>query len=139
MFKNGIVLTGGIATGKSTTAALMQLLGFRVIDADKIAHSVLDESINEIREQFGDSFIVDGKVDRKALGTLVFSNRDERLKLESIVHPKIRERVISEALKQEKFNKPYLIDIPLFFEREGAYEFNKVIVVYTPKRFSYKD
>ncbi|NPA28098.1 MAG: dephospho-CoA kinase [Epsilonproteobacteria bacterium] len=132
MFKQGIVLTGGIATGKSTTASLMKLLGFRVIDADKIAHEVLESSQSEIKSCFGEEFIKDGKVDRKALGALVFSNKDKRLELERIVHPKIKERIISEAIEQERFNKPYLVDIPLFFEREGVYDFSKVIVVYTP-------
>ena len=131
--ENAIVLTGGIATGKSTVSALMQLLGFRVIDADKIAHMVLDESVNEIRDCFGDSYICNGKVDRKALGSLVFSNKDRREELEAIVHPKIRAEILSRAKEQERFGKPYLIDIPLFFEREGAYNIDKSIVVYTPK------
>jgi len=133
MFKNGVVLTGGIATGKSTTAALMKLLGFRVIDADKIAHEVLESCQNDIKACFGEEFIKNGKVDRKSLGKLVFSNKEKRLLLESIVHPKIKEAIINEAIKQERFNKPYLIDIPLFFEREGVYDFNKVLVVYAPK------
>ena len=136
--KNAIVLTGGIATGKSTTSALMQLLGFRVIDADKIAHQVLDESINEIKSYFGSEYIKDGRVDRKALGTLVFANRDKRLELESIVHPKIRDEILSQAVKQEELGKPYLIDIPLFFEREGVYNIDKVIVVYAPKEIQLK-
>jgi len=133
MLKNAIVLTGGIASGKSTVSALMQLFGFRVIDADKIAHMVLDSSKEEIAKLFGDEYIVENRVDRKKLGSLIFASKDKRLQLESIVHPKIREEILQEAKKQESFNKPYLIDIPLFFEREGAYDIDKVIVVYTPK------
>jgi dephospho-CoA kinase len=133
MFKNGIVLTGGIATGKSTVSALMQLFGFRVIDADKIAHKILDEEIDSIRKHFGKEYIIDNRVDRKKLGKLVFANRAKRLELESILHPKIKEQIIYEAKKQESFNKPYFIDIPLFFEREGVYDIKKVLVVYAPK------
>ena len=133
MLKNAIVLTGGIASGKSTVSALMQLFGFRVIDADKIAHGVLDDSSSEIAKLFGKEYIVESKVDRKRLGSLIFGSKDKRLQLESIMHPKIREKILIEAKKQESFNKPYLIDIPLFFEREGAYNIDKVIVVYTPK------
>lgn len=138
MLKNAIVLTGGIASGKSTTTALMQLFGFRVIDADKIAHKVLDESASLIIENFGKEYIVDGRVDRKRLGSLVFDNKDKRLKLEAIVHPKIREQILKEAKTQEQFNKPYLIDIPLFYERDGAYDIDRVIVVYTPKEIQLK-
>ncbi len=133
MLKNAIVLTGGIATGKSTVSALMQLFGFRVIDADKIAHKVLDNSIEQIVDSFGQEYIKDNRVDRKALGNLVFKDKEQRLKLESILHPKIKDEILKEANKQERFNKPYFIDIPLFFEREGVYKIDKVLVVYAPK------
>jgi dephospho-CoA kinase len=133
MLKNGIVLTGGIATGKSTVSALMQLFGFRVIDADKIAHKILDKEADTIKKHFGKEYIIDNKVDRKKLGKLVFANRAKRLELESILHPKIKEQIIYEAKKQESFNKPYFIDIPLFFEREGVYDIKEVLVVYAPK------
>jgi len=133
MLKNAIVLTGGIASGKSTVSSLMKLYGFRVIDADTIAHEVLESSQAEISNTFGSEFIKDNRVDRKALGALIFANKDKRATLEAIVHPKIKERIYEEALKLERFEKPYLIDIPLFFEREGVYNINKVIVVYTPQ------
>jgi dephospho-CoA kinase len=133
MLKNAIVLTGGIASGKSTVSSLMKLYGFRVIDADSIAHEVLDNSLQEIAQNFGEEFIVNNKVNRKALGSLVFANEEKRKELEAIVHPKIKDRIYQEALKLEEFQKPYLIDIPLFFEREGVYNINKVIVVYTPQ------
>ena len=138
MLKNAICLTGGIATGKSTCSALFSMLGFRVIDADKIAHEVLDNSILEIKKHFGSDFIKDNRVNRKKLGNLVFSDKEKRVLLESILHPKIKEQIISKALEQEKFNKPYLIDLPLFFEREGVYDIKKVIVVYAPKELQLK-
>ena len=138
MLKNAIVLTGGIASGKSTVSSLMQLFGFRVIDADKIAHRLLDSSIDEILRVFGKEYIDNGKVNRKKLGSLIFANKDRRLELEAIVHPKIREKILIEAKEQEKFNKPYFIDIPLFFEKEGAYKIDKILVVYAPKEIQLK-
>ena len=131
--KNAIVLTGGIASGKSTVSSLMQLFGFRVIDADKIAHDVLNSSSSKIASTFGDEYVNSGVVNRKKLGSLVFANKDKRLELEAIVHPKIRAEILEQASKQEKLGKPYFIDIPLFFERKGAYDIKKVLVVYTPK------
>ena len=133
MLKNAIVLTGGIASGKSTVTALMQLFGFRVIDADKIAHEVLNNSSSEIVKIFGQGYVNSGIVDRKKLGSLVFANKEKRLELEAILHPKIKAEILEQASKQEKLGKPYFIDIPLFFEREGAYDIDKVLVVYTPK------
>jgi len=134
MLKNAICLTGGIATGKSTVSALMSLYGFRVIDADKIAHEILDSEAQTIKEIFGSEYLIDNsKVDRKKLGSLIFANKDKRVELENILHPKIKDKIIKSALEQEKFNKPYFIDIPLFFEREGVYNIDRVLVVYAPK------
>lgn len=131
-YPNAIALTGGIATGKSTAANLLKLLGFHIIDADKVAHQVLDEEASQIAKFFGKRYVVDGKVDRKALGALVFGNKEERLKLEKLLHPRIKERILELASKEERFGVPYIVDIPLLFER-GDYPFEKVAVVYAPK------
>jgi len=133
MLKNAIVLTGGIASGKSTVSALMQLYGFRVIDADKIAHKVLDDSSAEVIKSFGSEYVVGNRVDRKKLGALIFADKEKREQLEAIVHPKIRDEILFQAKQQEAFGKPYFIDIPLFFEREGVYNIDKVLIVYTTK------
>lgn len=128
-FKHAIVLTGGIATGKSTVANLLMLHGFLTIDADKIAHKLLDENTASISKIFGPEYIVKGKVDRKKLGQLVFNNQKEKEKLEKFIHPKIKEKIIEEAQVFEKQGKPYFIDIPLFFEK-GSYNIEKSLVIY---------
>jgi len=127
-----VVLTGGIATGKSTTANLLKLYGFHIIDADKIAHQVLNEQFLEIKKMFGEEYVKDDEVDRKALGKLVFSNPSKRKQLETLLHPLIKEKIYSLAQKQEKFKIPYFIDIPLFFETKN-YPLSPVVVVYAPK------
>jgi dephospho-CoA kinase len=132
MFKNAIVLTGGIATGKSTVANLFNLHGFLTIDADKIAHKLLDIHSDKIAELFGNQYIENGKVIRKELGNLIFNNKEEKEKLEAFIHPLIKEEIVKEAALFEKNNKPYLIDIPLFFEN-GNYDIDRNVVVYTPK------
>jgi dephospho-CoA kinase len=82
LFKNAIALTGGISTGKSTTCNLFKLHGFLTIDADKIAHKLLDENSAKIAEMFGSQYIdKDGKVIRKELGKIIFSNEENKLKL----------------------------------------------------------
>ena len=132
MFKNAIALTGGIATGKSTVANLFMLDGFLTIDADKIAHTILDKNTNKISELFGEQYITNNKVNRKELGNLIFNNLQEKLKLEQFIHPLIKEQIIKDAKIFEENNKPYLIDIPLFFENNN-YNIEKSIVVYTTK------
>ncbi len=132
-FKYAIALTGGIATGKSTVASLLALHGLRVIDADAIAHAILDAHAPWVAETFGAEFVApDGKVDRPALGKRVFSDSGAKATLEGFLHPRIREAIEAESEKQDRFEFPYLIDIPLFFET-GAYPIEQSVVVYTPK------
>jgi len=132
-FEYAVVLTGGIATGKSTVASLMSLYGFRLIDADRVAHEVLDRLAPQVAEHFGEGYLTPaGGVDRKALGTRIFAHPEEREALEALVHPPIREEIGRLAEEQERFGKPYLIDIPLFFE-SGEYPVKRTIVVYAPR------
>jgi dephospho-CoA kinase len=131
-FKYAIALTGGIATGKSTVASLLALNGMRVIDADKISHEILDDSISWIKEEFGEEFVKNSKVHRAKLGSLIFSNIELKTKLENFLHPKIRTEIELRSAKQDEFKFPYLIDIPLFFENK-AYDIEESVVVYTPK------
>lgn len=131
-FKHAIALTGGIATGKSTVASLFLSYDFLIVDADKIAHKLLDVYSSEIANMFGSEYVQNGIVIRKKLGFLIFNNEEEKLKLEQFIHPLIKESIIEEAKVFESQQKPYLIDIPLFFEKQG-YDIEKSIVVYTSK------
>lgn len=131
-FKYAIALTGGIATGKSTVVDLFSRAGFRVIDADKVAHEVLDAENEAIANVFGEDFVREGKVDRKALGKVVFNDSQKRKKLESLLHPLIHKYISEQAEKLDKRAEPYLVDIPLFYEG-GRYAIENVIVVYARK------
>ncbi len=131
-FKYAIALTGGIATGKSTVASLLALNGMRVIDADSISHKILDNSCDWIEKNFGSKYIKDSKVDRTSLGEMIFSNPHAKKLLEEFLHPKIRQEIEQQSIKQDGFKFPYLIDIPLFFENRN-YDIKDSVVVYTPK------
>ena len=131
-FNYAVVLTGGIATGKSTVAKIFKEFGFKIIDADKIAHEILDKSQDKIIELFGKEYVVDGKVDRKALGRLIFANKDKKLKLENLLHPLIFSEIENQSIELDIEKKPYLVDIPLFFE-SNRYPIKRSIVVYIPK------
>jgi dephospho-CoA kinase len=131
-FEYAIALTGGIATGKSTVASLLGLHGLRVIDADAIAHQLLDVNYEWVAQTFGTQFVLGSKVDRGALGKMIFSNPDAKVVLESFLHPKIRAEIELQSAKQDTLGFPYLIDIPLFFETH-SYDIADSVVVYTPK------
>ncbi len=131
-FEHAVALTGGIASGKSTACNLLRLYGLRVIDADAIAREALQAEAGRVAEIFGDRYVVDGKVDRKALGALVFSDSEARKRLEELLHPKIREEIVRQSEEQDRLGGPYIVDIPLFFET-GAYPIERVVVVYAPR------
>lgn len=133
MYEKAIVLTGGIASGKSTVCNLLKLHGFSIIDADEAAHKVLDENSKEIAKLFGKEYIKDSKVDRKRLGKLVFENKVQRTKLEKLAHPLIKEEIAAQSRKMDKFGVYYFIDIPLFFEK-GGYDIKKSVLVYAPRK-----
>ncbi len=131
-FEYAIALTGGIATGKSTVASLLGLNGLRIIDADTIAHRILEENGAWVVGRFGDEFVKNGKVDRSALGKIIFADPEAKKELETFLHPKIRVAIEEQSEKQDKLKYPYLIDIPLFFET-SSYPIKNSVVVYTPK------
>ncbi|RUM66718.1 MAG: dephospho-CoA kinase [Sulfurospirillum sp.] len=133
-FQNAIALTGGIATGKSSVCALLQLYGFKIIDADKIAHSVLDQNSGKIADMFGSEFVAGEKVDRKRLGAVIFSDEAARIELEALLHPLIKAQILHESSLCEEKKIPYIVDIPLFYEK-GNYSIDEVAVVYcTPEQ-----
>jgi len=131
LYEYAIALTGGIATGKSTVASLMKLHGIAVIDADEIAHELLDIHHAEIARMFGEQYVRNGKVLRTELGKIIFTDEAKKKELEAFIHPLIREEIERRAAVYDSREFPYLIDIPLFFEN-GAYDIKDSVVVYTP-------
>ena len=130
-YEHAIVLTGGIATGKSTVSGILKTHGFEVIDADSIAKEILPLHVNEVEKIFGSRVVRDGVIDRKALGAIIFNDKQEREKLNAFLHPLIREEIYQRSQILEEKQKPYIIDIPLYFESEG-YQCKVVVVVYAP-------
>ena len=133
-FKNAIVITGGIATGKSEVCKILKNRGFDIIDADEISHEILDNSFKEILKNFGENFVdlKTKKIKRKILGDFVFKNKNKLEILEKILHSKIRFKIYENAKNLEKKNRIYFIDIPLFFEKQN-YDFKRILLIYAPK------
>lgn len=91
-------LTGGIASGKSAVAAMLRELGFSVLDADELAHKLMEPgqpAYEQLLREFGPA-IADGqaRVDRAKLGALVFADRAKLARLNAIIHPRVGEAMI---------------------------------------------
>jgi dephospho-CoA kinase len=130
-----IGLTGGIASGKSTVTGMIRELGIPVIDADQVARDVVkagEEAYAQIVATFGrDILQANGEIDRAKLGAIVFHNEQERKKLNAIVHPAVRRRIMAEKEAYvQNGAKTIVLDIPLLFESELTHFIDKVIVVY---------
>lgn len=127
-----IALTGGIASGKSTVERCFTDLGIHVYDADQAAREVVEpgtDGLEQIIEAFGPEVIgEDGRLDRPAMRQRIFADRDARHTLESIVHPRVRQRLQQLALAD---TGPYcLLAIPLLAEHIGHYRWvDRVLVV----------
>lgn len=142
--KNAFFVTASIACGKSSFIKIANSMGFKSISADKIAHQILDSFSKELIEIFSPfntdklNLINDHKINRKNLGKIIFSNPQAKKILEDFTHPKIRIKILEQMQILEQENKPFFIEIPLFFE-SGAYKnLGKVILIYTSKELSLK-
>ncbi|OJG26909.1 dephospho-CoA kinase [Enterococcus caccae] len=130
-------LTGGIATGKSTVVKLFRNLGFPVVDADLIAREIVEvgmPALAKIVGAFGSEILrLDGSLDRKKLGKLVFSDKQKRRELNELLSPFLKEAILSQIKKKEEKAKLVVVDIPLLYE--GGYDayMDKVAVVYVPE------
>lgn len=87
VLKNAIALTGGIGTGKSTTIKILESQGYQILDADKIAHQLLQEHRFKIAQHFGSDILEKGILNRKKLGAIVFQNANELKWLEDFFTP----------------------------------------------------
>ena len=130
-----VALTGGIGSGKSTVAELFRGLGVMIVDADQVARDVVQPgtpALDEIFRHFGPDVIAsDGRLNRKKLGDIVFSNPIEKRWLESLLHPTIQQQMDQMA---QQCNDPFcILEIPLLIEggRHDAMDF--VIVVHCPQ------
>ena len=132
-------LTGGIASGKTTVSGFFRQAGAVVIDADEIAREVVAPGLpawQAIKDAFGsDVCRADGTLDRDRLGEKVFNDSQLRHKLETIVHPAVKQRMDSEIkrLAQSVPHAVVILDVPLLIEAQMAQGLDEVIVVYAPQ------
>lgn len=130
-----VAVTGGISSGKSAVCARLAELGATLVDADVVAREVVapgQPALAEIRAAFGDAMIAaDGALDRARMRRHVFADPAERIRLEAILHPRIRTRMRELAAKAP--GAYCVLAIPLLVESGGAYDWvDRVVVVDVP-------
>ena len=124
-------LTGGIASGKSTVAALFASLGVPVIDLDEVAREVVAPGtalLTQVLDHFGPGVrAADGGLDRRALRDLVFADSAKRRELEALMHPAMRARAAQRSLQA---GGPYQIIVdPLIAETRSAGRYDRVLLI----------
>lgn len=129
-----IALTGGIGSGKSRAAAILEEFGAHSISADTLAREVLERGengYNEVIAHFGDGILHEGQIDRKKLAEIVFNDPKQLEVLESITHPMIRAKFISETRALPE-STVVVYEIPLLAEsisRQKQLDFDHVLVL----------
>ena len=126
-----VVLTGGIASGKTAVSDSFAKLGVPVIDTDLIAREVVEPgqpALKQISEIFGSDFLDGGgRLDRRKMREAIFTHPEKKSRLESILHPRIAEKVIERV---SEVTAPYcLLVIPLYAESKAYDWINRVLVI----------
>jgi dephospho-CoA kinase len=134
-------LTGGIASGKSTVAALLRDYEYPVLDADTLARELLEpgqDAYNETVREFGDAILNKyGAVDRPKLGAIVFSDAAKRARLNQILHPRIQEVVYKWFSALDRPGGPDMAfeDAALILEAGAKKNLDRVVVCWcTPEQ-----
>lgn len=127
-------ITGGIGSGKSTVCKVFEGLGVPVFKADDVARSISDRNpsvIEKIKLQFGNDMYADGKLNRPKMAALVFTDKDALAKLNSIIHPAVRQEF--SEWKDKKATTSYLLyEAAILFESGAALLTDKKILVTAP-------
>jgi dephospho-CoA kinase len=126
-----VALTGGIGSGKSVVSRHLESLGVPLIDADILARRLVEPgspALEAILETFGRHLAdAQGRLDRSALRDIVFNDAEKRRRLESILHPRIREAMEAWVAEQ---TAPYVVlVIPLLFETGQSYLADRILVI----------
>ena len=128
-------LTGGVATGKSTVAAMFKRCGAFVIDADALARNVVapgKPAWRDIVTVFGGKILnPDRTINRRALGAIVFRNKAKLKRLERIIHPRVAQEQmrLTKAASKKNPHAVVIYDVPLLFEARINKRVEKTIVV----------
>ncbi|KAI5751570.1 hypothetical protein M8J77_008759 [Diaphorina citri] len=137
-----IGLTGGIASGKSTIAKYLETLGAGLINCDQLGHRAYDVGTRGnqvVRELFGEDIALpDGSIDRKKLGAIVFSNKDEMNKLNQAIWPLILAQVKEEIARLSESHKVIVIEAAVLLSAKWQDQVHEIWVTFIPEQEAIK-
>jgi len=133
-------LTGGIGSGKSIAAQTFRQLQITVVDADNVAREIVEPGtpeLSEIIRHFGKSILtLKGHLDRAKLRKIIFSNSDEKIWLEKLLHPKIRSKIIEQL---HSAPSPYaILESPLLIETNQKELVDRILLIDAPEDLQIK-
>ncbi len=137
--KKIIGITGGIGSGKSLVSMVLRRIGFNVYDADSEAKALMNSNEKlkeELKNTFGETiYDLDGNLNRKKMGEIVFSTLENTQKANKIIHPAVQEHFTNWAKNQiVKENMPFVFkEAALMFESNSYSQLNAIVTVYAPK------
>lgn len=130
-------VTGSIATGKTTAVNIFRGFGIPVVDGDQVARLIVEPgkpALAAIAASFGaDLLTVEGRLDRKKLGAIVFNDPQKRRRLDDLLDGYLREEILHQIREQAAQSPLVVADIPLLFERGYQQYMDEVAVVYIPR------
>jgi dephospho-CoA kinase len=140
-----IGLTGGIGCGKSAVSDLFADLDIPVIDADIIAHDLVNNHpavLQEITDTFGDDILaLDGSLNRKKLAQIVFNQKKNKQQLEQILHPKVQVEANRQLLQLETAEQPptyVILAVPLLIEANYQRFIDRILIVIADEKIRIK-
>jgi dephospho-CoA kinase len=134
MLRYGV--TGGIASGKSTVAGMLRELAFPVIEADRLAHQVIEPgqpAYDEVVSFFGDTILdSDKRVNRSSLAAIVFNDHEKLTQLNGIIHPRVEEEMLRQFAELERGGQysAAFIEAALIFEAGLHKKLDGVVVAW---------
>jgi dephospho-CoA kinase len=136
-----VAVTGSIGSGKSAFCSYLREQNFRVIEADEVSKDILssDRSVHDkIRKAFGNESFVNGKPNKKYLAKKVFSNSQNVIIINSILHPKVI-RNIEQIIKQEFIKRNLVfVEAALIYEAEMDRMFDFVVLITADKQIRFE-
>ncbi|MCD6106654.1 MAG: dephospho-CoA kinase [Caldisericaceae bacterium] len=134
-----IGLTGNIASGKSAVSRFLKKLGADIVDLDQLAKKIQSQNVNDIidkmEEVFGKEVVSNGKVNRKKLGSIVFSDKEKLNKLNEIMIP-VMTKFVKKIIEEKRASgvEVLVVDAAILFEANWDKIVDTVWVVYIPKK-----
>ena len=127
-------MTGGAGMGKTTAGRLLNKLGVQCVDSDDLARKVVEPgqpALDEIKDQFGPEVLDHrGRLDRPKMASIIFGDKFQRKRLESIIHPRVRELWVEQVAEWRADGLGVgVVIIPLLYEVKVEFEFDKIICI----------